>query len=418
MYLPHVEIREPAALWRGDSTPNILDAEGLAATELDDLLRQRADDQQDLPSIVVSRRSQRSVVEMAISRAGWSARRRGLLPTQGDVEREALLIEPSPYRIESLDDHDIDEVLALFDANFHAPRSRAHWDWKFDGNPYSQRNVALCRHEDGELAAHYAAYEMRWRDAHQNRTHRALQIGDVMSAEAHRGVGRAHTSLLARTVLFFDARFSEEHVAFDFGFNTGSAWKFFIRFNRGEQVEAVTEWQRSTNRPLPPSVGRCRIRRVERVDSSFDRLFARAAPSYGALVERTAEWLKWRYLECPDAPEYRIYAAHRWGRLVGWAVFRAVDDTLRWCDALTTPRRRDCMGLILEQARNDHPACERMVAWFPDRPNWWSRELDRLGFDRRAQPDGLALICAGRTEPDPVSLLGRSYYTWGDSDLA
>lgn len=416
MYLPHVEIQEPAELFRHDAaTGEVLDLSHVGGKEADDHLARRGDRSR---LVVVSRRTQRLDIERAISRAGWAARRRGILPSSGDTALEALLVEPSPYRIDELRTDDVADVLALFDANFHAPRSRAHWDWKFDRNPYSRRNAAICRHEDGELAAHYAAYEMRWIDAARARTLQALQIGDVMSAEAHRAVGRAHTSLLARTVLFFDARFSENRVAFDFGFNTGSAWKFFIRFHRGEQVEPVLEWERSAERSMPPSVGRCRIRRTERIDGGFDRLFKRAAPSYGTLVERSARWLRWRYLECPDDPPYVVYTAHRWGRLVGWIIVRPMDGTLRWCDALTTPRHRDCMGLLIEKARRDHPQCSRILGWFPERPDWWARELDRLGFESRPQSDGLALICAGRTESDPTALLRNSYYTWGDSDLA
>lgn len=416
MHLPHVDIHQPTNLLSDEAAgQRTLDATKLDGDRVGEELAARADLGRCL---LVSTREQRCAIERAISRAGWAARRRGILPPVEGSEREVLLIEPTPYRIDTLDDSDIEDVLALFEDNFHAPRSRAHWNWKFDENPYSRRNAAVCRHKDGDLAAHYAAYEMRWVDAARGRTHPALQIGDVMSAEAHRAVGRAHTSLLARTVLFFDAHFSEDHVAFDFGFNTGSAWKFFIRFHRGKQVEPVTEWERSAERPLPPSVGRCRVRQTDRIDGGFDRLFQRAAPAYGVLVERSASWLRWRYLECPDDPPFRVYTARRWGRLVGWIVVRAVGDTLRWCDALTTPRHRDCVGLLLEQARRDHPECTRLLGWFPDRPDWWSRELDRLGFERRPQVDGLALICAGRTEPDPISLLRKSYFTWGDSDLA
>lgn len=419
MYLPQVEIHEPASLLRrrpdDHASDRIVNENGTDEDQLAARLKQAREG--SAPLILTTLRKQRRAVERALSRSGWVARRRGLLRSADGIDSEALLLEPSPYHVDALDDDDIDDVLALFTDNFHAARSRAHWDWKFDGNPYSRRNIAICRHERGELAAHYSAYETRWVDATRGRVLQALQIGDVMSAEAHRHVGRAHTSLLARTVLFFDAKFSEDRVGFDFGFNTGSAWKFFIRFHRGQEVERVMEWERSAERPLPPSVGRCRIRPVERTDAGFDRLFKRAAPTYGALVERSARWLRWRYLDCPDEPAYRLYTARRWGRLVGWIVVRPMDGTLRWCDALTTPRHRDCMGLLLEQARRDHPECSRLLGWFPDRPEWWTRELNRLGFEGGAQSDGLALICAGRTEPDPAALLGRSYYTWGDSDL-
>ena len=80
---------------------------------------------------------------------------------------------------------------------------------------------------------------------------------------------------------------------------------------------------------------------------------------------------------------YFIYKLERWGRLVGWGVFRQREDRLVWGDALFDPRHALAAECLLAEvlARPEHAASRRIEAWFSARPEWWSRIVDRLGFE-------------------------------------
>ncbi len=114
-------------------------------------------------------------------------------------------------------------------------------------------------------------------------------------------------------------------------------------------------------------------RSVPRSDAEFDALFERVGDRYGLLVERSSEYLRWRYLDRP-AGGPRLLAAMR------------------------------APGLPV-------------VGWFGSRPRWLARELDALGLVRRPEPQGLVTGLAPFVGGDAVSLMRRGYYTKGDSDL-
>ncbi|MEM7355652.1 MAG: hypothetical protein AAF657_32860, partial [Acidobacteriota bacterium] len=174
--------------------------------------------------------------------------------------------------------------------------------------------------------------------------------------------------------------------------------------------------------------GGYRIRRVESVGPSWDRFFRRVAPSYGFLVRRDAEYVDWRYLQCPDkqCPDdqdldqrFVLLAAYRWRRLVGWSVFSRRQDRLVWGDALFDPRHARAAQAVLASAlvQPELEGAEQIAGWFPEQPVWWHEELLRLGFVDRPEPEGLGMVALPDTEPEAFADLARLYYTMGDGDL-
>ena len=119
-------------------------------------------------------------------------------------------------------------------------------------------------------------------------------------------------------------------------------------------------------------------------------------------MRRDAQYLDWRYLRCPDA-DYVLLAARRWGRLVGWSVFRRRDDRLDWGDALFDPRHARAAEPILAAAlaEPELAGAARVAAWFPERPPWWSARLAELGFERRdPSRRSLGMVALADGEPE------------------
>ena len=337
----------------------------------------------------------------------------------------------SSFRVRAHHEGDEEAILDLFTPSFHTARSVDHWRWKFLHNPWGQRRITVAWSPEGELAAHYAGYPVIWRHAAGSGAAtdlEALQVGDTMTHPRFRSVGRGPTSLLVRCVRHFYASYCEERVAFNFGFNTGNIRKFSLRFVRAQILEPVAYWRLGIGSlPNGPSSGsdRYRVRSVgiaelDRRSDSFDRFFDRAAPAYGTLVRRHADWLRWRYLQCPDEPPCLLFSAHRWGSLVGWSVFRRRENRMLWSDALFLPRHGRASRALLRAAL-DHPEMaevEAVEAWFSPRPDWWQPVLKDLGFRSEPEPDDLALLFVPHARDDAADILSGAYYTMGDGDLA
>ncbi len=315
-------------------------------------------------------------------------------------------------------DGDEESILDLFARSFpHAPRTRAHFDWKFRRDPFGNERISLTFDDDARLVGHYAAYVVPFRDG--NRDLLANHIGDTMTDPAVRHVGRGPTSILGRTALHFYETFCEGKVAFNYGFNVANIQRFSTRFLRADVVEPLTYRVRA---PLPPISRFARwprgyqLEQVTSAGAELDDFFARVAPAYGFLVRRDAAWLRWRYLEHPDV-RYVVIAIRKWRRLAGWIVFRLRDGRFSWGDALFDRRHPDAVEVMLRHVVPSYPVTE-IEAWFPPRPAWFDKILTRLGFETRPEPQNLSLMCVPWTMPEATAAMReRLYYTMGDSDL-
>lgn len=324
----------------------------------------------------------------------------------------------SPLTIRPYADGDETAILDLFARSFpHAPRSLAHFDWKYRHNPFGARRISLAFDEEGRLVGHYSGYPVPFFASGRNVF--AHQIGDTMTEVSVRHIGRGPTSVLGRTALDFYARFCEGRIAFNFGFNVANIQKFSLRFLRSERVEPVTYRRRE---PLPKISRRERWLRgyqlelVQRVDAEWDDLFARVRGAYRFLARRDAAWVRWRYLECPDV-RYAVVAVRKWRRLVGWIVYRVRDDRFVWGDALVHPEFLDGIEVALRHVVALHPV--RLIeAWFPPRPRFFDAFLATLGFSIHPEPQNLSLMCVPFTWSDVVARMREDlYFTWGDGDL-
>ncbi len=343
------------------------------------------------------------------------------------------------YRIRSYRSGDEPAILELFRDSFGSDLSLERWAWKYHHNPRGGPRISLAFSPGGELACQYCAYPVRWRGLPPTSPADSHQVGDTMTRRSARSVGRGPTSLLARAARHFYLVNCRGRIAFNYGFNTGNIQKFSNRFLGVRQVEEVPyrelppdkrlrskrqgdkrlRSKRQGKHPLSRNArlgDRYDLRRiVERsgVGAEFDALFERVSDRYGLLVERSSEYLRWRYLDCPaGGPE--LIAAYRRGRLVAWAAATRLPDRVEWGDALVDPAERRAGGALLAEMRV--PGLP-VTGWFSDRPRWLSRELDALGMVRRPEPQGLVTGLAPFVRGDAVSLMRKGYYTKGDSDL-
>ncbi len=326
------------------------------------------------------------------------------------------------FTVREYRDGDEEAILDLFARSFpHAPRSPEHFRWKYGDQPFGSGRISLTFDDEQRLVGHYCGYPVPFRI--DGRDVLAHQIGDTMTDPSIRHIGRGPTSILGRTALDFYARFCEEQVAFNYGFNVANIQKFSLRFLRSDRVEPVTYRVRDLRvRALAPLAGferwlrGYRLELVRSVTPEWDELFERAAPAYRFLVRRDARYVRWRYLDCPDV-SYHVVAVRKWRRLVGWIAYRLQENRFLWGDALFDPAFTDAAEVVLRHVVTLYPV-DRIEGWFPPRPQWFDAVLRDLDFETRPEPQDLSVMCVPFTLPDAVERMRASlYYTWGDGDL-
>jgi hypothetical protein len=325
-------------------------------------------------------------------------------------------------------------ILELFARAFHHRRTVERWRWQYRENPYANERISLAVGlEDGGgegvreiLLAHYAGYPLPFWDGSGQRPRRLMahQIGDTMSAPEARGVGHGATSPIARAMQHFFDTFCEGRIAFNYGMNTGKVRRFSRRMALGTFVGGVPFRVRSLVEPFrPPGPLAIRwhgwtVEPIEVWDARWDDLWHRVRSAYGFLVERDARYLGWRHGACPDA--LPAFAVFRRRTLVGWSVFRRLDEErVVWGDALFDPRHPEAIELLLARACGADPlaGARTLEGWLTPAPAWWGDRVERLGFLPRAEPQDLGMIYRAFTD-DPGSRLSSDLYSMkADTDL-
>lgn len=352
-----------------------------------------------------------------------------------------LVARPARHRVRPYREGDEDAILDLFSRAFHHSRSLERWRWEYAENPFGNHRISVAVDEEGRLLAHYAGYPVRfWSDAglagSGPRTLSCLQIGDTMTAPEARRIGRRRTSLLTRTVQHFYAAWCHGRVAFNFGANTGKIQRFSRRTAGARRLEAVPFHARPLPGPrFPAPMGRAallggwRVERADGFDERFDALWRRCRGAYGLLVQRDRRYLAWRY--ATPGVAYFVWTVSRWGRLVGWSVFRQeaprpearegepAGERLIWGDALFDPRYPRAPAVLLSRVASDpvHRRARSVEGWLTGRPAWWGRIVRDLGFRPEPEPEDLGFVYVP-FEVDPAEAFARHlYYTKGDTDL-
>lgn len=335
------------------------------------------------------------------------------------------------FDVRTLGEPDLEQVAALFDRAYGFPRDPAYFRWKFLGGADGDGVMSGAFTGDGRLVAHCGAYPVSLLDASGAARHIATgyQVADVMTAPGHRGVGPGTGGLFVRSLRnLIDTSFAR---GFPFLFGVvveGSPiLRCYERYAEGRTLCRLGYWQRSlgyrwTWKPRRRSSADA-VTSATQVDTEWDELLERCGEAYGILVSRSASYVAWRHLSCPE-PGSVLLQVREGDRLVGWSAFRRRGTRLLWGDALFDPEAQQAPRRLLAGALQQ-PAfrgCRTLQAWFPQHPDWWSRQLRDLGLQPAPEPQSLCAIysCNGASTiavPEPERLRQRLYYSLADTDL-
>ena len=311
-------------------------------------------------------------------------------------------------------DPDRDRKLAVqMFARYLNPRyDEARFDWVYRDNPHGRGRLWMASDAtSGEVVGIAGAFPRRM--SVFGRTQMAWLLGDFSVSDAYRSVGPA---LALQRACLAEVRAGTIPFCYDFP-STGMMAVYrrlgvdplghLVRLSKVLRLDTrvrdlvavrpiASGLSAIVNLVMAPGAFRRRRERDIEISlcpgplgSEFTELNRRIADPRVVMVERSAEYLSWRYLANP-VHRYQVLAARRAGRLVGYTVFRHDDRTMTLVDLFADAPEATIADLVHEAVAEA-----------------WGRSLEALDISLLESSnliDGLHKLGFRRREGVPVAL--------------
>lgn len=349
--------------------------------------------------------------------------------------RVSTIMVSFAYRFRPYRTGDCPSLLALFERSYkcrEAPRSEAHWRWKFEDNPGGSRSLLADLAADGRVVGYVGGTAHRaWHRGEQRSVVQA--VDHMVDPDLRQGLSRI--GLFAR----IKRRWVEEFCGRDrcfigFGFPSPTDFRIGERVARYTNIQPVLALTHddlgSLERRAPRALS---VEYGDDVPRGADGLWERVRDEIELAVVRDAAHLRWRYAAHPDV-SYEFVTARSGGgvrsldrddgrgseaELRGVAVVRTAglaDDVMTvmdWvCPQADSEARAALLAGIARRARQRGMGA--VATWFPSGIAAFNDFQDE-GFRVRHTP----IVMAGRVWDRRVGWeeLRRAFYlTLGDID--
>ncbi len=328
--------------------------------------------------------------------------------------------------------NDVAALLALHSLVF-GPNVDARWHaWKYGEAPAQGRGQGVGAWHGDELVAFCGGLPRTlWR---QNKSLAGLQIGDVMVHPSWRGIFTRRGPFFHVSKRFYDSRLGAKPIRpFQLGFGFPSQRHLRLAtmtglLHDGGVIESL-HWdtQRAAGLDLP---WHWRWQRLDSLDKRFDgatnaawkSMLAAASDEGLTLGQRDAGYLRWRYVDRPEATSpsvqriscYNFFELRRpWSKIpAGVAVLDLRSPSAHWLDWVGPVK---LMPLALQACRLEatRAGATELTAWASAAV---AHRLAQSGIDRRVACAGLGIPVASDLKPDEVPRLGY-WLMGGDTDF-
>lgn len=246
------------------------------------------------------------------------------------------------------DAHDVADLFRLWDAVYPGVLADK-FDWLYREGPAGPARVWVIRAADGAIAGAAAVFPRRIRI--QSTAHLAGLAGDFLIHPGHRVLGPAMA--LQRRVC---AEATNHWVEFLYGFPNLNAEPMFLRAGFtplaervrwvmpirtaqtlldyaggakwGQVLAPIADQALRAGRWLTSRTPGIVYRELADVDDRFEQLWDRISRDSKAAVERSAEYLRWRYVDAPIGPVAIFEALSTGGELLGYTIGCLTDGCL------------------------------------------------------------------------------------------
>lgn len=333
------------------------------------------------------------------------------------------------------DSDDTDSILKLREEVFQdSSFDRKKWNWQYRDNPMgsSYIDLAVDKIEEKKLAGHYAviSYQMLL----QGKKTTTAQSLDTFTSGDYRRQG-----------IFVDIaekcyeRAKVNGVTAIFGFPNANSYPGFVkklsfidpfgfgiyklpiklgyytsRFPGGALFSNI-----KINKISTPKTSK--LEQIQAIPREYDQLWEAFKETHSFLICRDAEYLKWRYINCPDR-KYELYALKRNDKLTALAVV-GIDQENKFAHLVDfIYETEDDLEDVLKHVTN-HIATTKdinCVDVYLNESNILCASLEKIGFTYTSKSESLRFIVRdlqNDSYSDAIKDSSNWYITAGDTDF-
>lgn len=298
---------------------------------------------------------------------------------------------------------DAPEIVALMNATFRTPLDVATWEWYVYGNPFGPSRIYLALEEDRTTIAGAVGFAPI-----------PLRVGEcsVMGDYAHHlAIKPSYRDTMSYMALMRHALKSQAGGPTTMTIGPPNRTAYPIH-------KGLMQWREfgflDCLRKESPQGTAHSCRELKAFPEEFDRFYAGVSKNLKFCIEKTAQWVNWRFFGRPGSP-YTVYAAGGGDELTGYIVLKTWQepDGYRKAHILDLHAADDeALSELLAAASCYAQGCGELNLWaiqgYPYRPF-----LETRGFAPSFRQPLLARAYDGSPVPYPG---GNCSLMYGDGD--
>lgn len=286
------------------------------------------------------------------------------------------------------------------------------WQWKFARAPFGE--ACMINAWAGEtLLVHSSAYRLSvWlKDSYAM----AYQVNCEFSPDL------ADKDLLIATMQQLErAYFQKYPLAFLYSIQTAAKLPLFQQLGY-DTVFTLQPWhlpwsqqqQLIEESPWRDRFAGYSVNITRHVGRWAEIVFEQAKSHYGALIARTAQYLRWRYENHPTH-DYQFVVVSRLGKPLGWWLVKIEENQVQISDALFTENAdiaariglKSLCKWLYQQTQSIH----MISAGFSPQPNSWVELLMQLGFVQFPQSEATYVCLKPYAQTLTAGTLAQQFY--------
>lgn len=341
-----------------------------------------------------------------------------------------------PIQIKSVSfDHYESRLITLFERYLAAGFHRRRFDWLYKKSPWGlARTWAAFDPANGTIVGAAAAFPRKFRFRGIEKL--GWVLGDFCLQTEYRSLGPA--------VQLQRACLGALEPPFEFCYDFPSKPMMAIYKRIGvQQAGALVRWAKPLrldarvepfvkSKRLASAIGRlsrgvlasrgwkgtkrsCQIERIQgRCGEEFTLLDQELRREDGVGVERTSEYLNWRYLDCPGMA-YEVFVARRDSSLLGYAVLCCAAEDARIVDLACREESGVIVRLIAEAVNHAKLGGAKTVHLVAGEGHPWDGLFAQAGF-RRRENSPIIFVAREGADIQASAFCGGRYLMEGDRD--
>ena len=239
---------------------------------------------------------------------------------------KTIVINNDKFIIRPFNEKDENKVLSLWKVAFDKDMPIPIWKWKYIDNPFNQ-NILLCINKDNLVCVMYGG--IPYFANFGGKLIEITQLMDIMSHPDYRKTGLFIHSANA----FFDYFGCPERSSILYGFPGKYHFAIGEKYLKYEKIKPSVCYLKLhtsdllTNQKAQKTKFGFKIKKVNKIDSSFDKLWNNYHTFYPLSVIRDAKFLNWRFMKHPfNKYEIWVYKNFISGNLKAYVILSRKDN--------------------------------------------------------------------------------------------